>query len=103
MQRKMVGLPEPDGPMMQTTSLFSTEAVMPLSTSTEPKLLWTLRSSIIGGLLVPPDGKRRRLAGCSLGGTLERTPVKPPGAFTHPCGPTRPPARDTRTPYAKPA
>src|SRR5689334_14529583 len=40
-QRSSVDLPDPDGPMMQTTSRFITSIVMPLSTSTLPNVLCT--------------------------------------------------------------
>ncbi len=41
MQRSSVDLPEPDGPMMQTTPPLGTSIDMPLSTSTSPKDLCT--------------------------------------------------------------
>ena len=36
MQRRSVDLPEPDGPMMQTTSPLATSAETPLMTSKAP-------------------------------------------------------------------
>ncbi len=44
-QRMKVVLPEPDGPMMTTTSWRLTVSEMPLSTSTRPKDLWTSTAS----------------------------------------------------------
>ena len=43
MQRRIVDLPEPDGPMMHTTSPFATSNDMPFSTGTAPNDLWMSR------------------------------------------------------------
>ncbi len=48
MQRSKVDLPEPDGPMMQTTPPLGTSIDMPLSTSTSPKDLCTSWMETIG-------------------------------------------------------
>ena len=48
MQRSKVDLPDPDGPMMQTTPPLGTSIDTPLSTSTLPNDLWTSRSETIG-------------------------------------------------------
>ena len=45
MQRSSVDLPEPDGPMMQTTSPFITSNETPLSTSSAPNDLCTSLSA----------------------------------------------------------
>lgn len=47
MQRRSVDLPEPDGPMMQTTSPFSTEKETSWMTSSVPKDFLMLRSSMM--------------------------------------------------------
>src|SRR5579872_2896074 len=47
MHRSSVDFPEPDAPIRQTTSPSFTFNVMPLSTGTSPKLLWTFVISII--------------------------------------------------------
>src|SRR5918996_5173352 len=46
MQRKSVLLPDPEGPMMQTTSEARTSRSMPRSTSAFPKRLTRRRTSI---------------------------------------------------------
>src|SRR5437870_1213459 len=46
--RRSVLLPEPDGPMITSTSPSRTASVMPRSTCSAPKCLWTSRNSIIG-------------------------------------------------------
>src|SRR5665647_946077 len=51
-QRRNVLLPEPEGPITQTTSPFSTEALTPLSTSSSPKYL--CRSITLITSLQPP-------------------------------------------------
>ncbi|KAG1444891.1 hypothetical protein G6F57_017698 [Rhizopus arrhizus] len=43
MQRKIVDLPDPDGPMMDTACPCLTSTSMPLSTSVSPKARWTSR------------------------------------------------------------
>src|SRR5258707_15526911 len=48
-QRSSVLLPEPDGPMMKTSSCGATARSMPRSTSTPLKLLRRPRTSRIGG------------------------------------------------------
>src|SRR3546814_20978396 len=48
MQRMKVDLPEPDGPMMQTTSPFISSSEMPLSTSRLPNDLCTSRQRMMG-------------------------------------------------------
>ena len=48
MQRSSVDLPEPDGPITQTTWPSSTSKSMPLSTWASPKYLCRLLTSIAG-------------------------------------------------------
>ncbi len=48
MQRSSVDFPEPDGPMMQTTSCRATSKSMPRSTSSLPKLLCKPSPSTMG-------------------------------------------------------
>ena len=48
MQRMNVLLPEPEGPMRQSTSPRLTVRSMPRSTSSRPKCLLTCRASTIG-------------------------------------------------------
>src|SRR5689334_15017904 len=48
MHRSSVDLPEPDGPMMQTTPPFGTSIDMPLSTATSPNDLCTSWRETIG-------------------------------------------------------
>ncbi len=48
MQRRTVDLPEPDGPMMHTTSPFGTSNDTPFSTSTAPNDLWMSLTLTIG-------------------------------------------------------
>ena len=47
-QRMRVDLPEPDGPMMHTTSPFMTFIVIPFRTSSVPNDLCTSFSETIG-------------------------------------------------------
>src|SRR5690606_41498349 len=54
MQRRSVDFPDPEGPMMQTTSPLRTSKEMPLNTSIEPNDLWTSRMEIIGWSGVQP-------------------------------------------------
>src|ERR1041384_2368289 len=60
-QRSNVDLPEPDGPMMHTTSRFITSIVMPLSTSMPPakvlctSLIETSGWSGVQGIIKPPS------------------------------------------------
>ena len=51
MERRKVLLPQPDGPMMATTSPFLTEVVMPFSTSLSPKRLRSPSILIISFIL----------------------------------------------------
>ena len=68
MQRRIVDLPEPDGPTMQTTSPVLTVVEKPRMTWFAPKLLWTSTSSIIAidfcaeALLEPRDEEDQRQA-----------------------------------------
>src|SRR3954465_7824464 len=50
-QRRSVDLPEPDGPMMNTSSPCATARSMPFSTSRVPKDLWRLWTSRMSGAL----------------------------------------------------
>src|SRR5207247_8541888 len=52
MQRKKVDFPEPEGPIMQTTSPVSTSSETPLSTSRRPKRLRTTSALTIRVLIV---------------------------------------------------
>src|SRR5438445_6040928 len=74
MQRRKVLLPEPEGPIMHSTSFGDTSRSMPWSTSSRPKLLCTASALTMGtGLiaLMPPGkqygqllrGRRRRMEG----------------------------------------
>src|ERR1041384_161372 len=66
-QRSSVDLPEPDGPMMQTTSRLITSIVMPLSTSTPPanilctSLIETSGWSGVHGIVKSPSLHREAL------------------------------------------
>ena len=53
MQRSSVDLPEPEGPMMHTTSPFGTDRSMPRSTSSGPKDFHTCSSRTIGAASSP--------------------------------------------------
>jgi hypothetical protein len=56
MQRNAVDLPEPDGPITQTTSPAATEKLTPLSTSMRPKVFLTSRNSMLPPEKVGPSG-----------------------------------------------
>src|SRR5438132_5604643 len=58
-QRSSVDLPEPEGPMMKTSSPCATARSMPFSTSRVPKDLWSARTSRIE-LIVLALGLDRR-------------------------------------------
>src|SRR5687768_12105970 len=49
-QRRKVVLPEPEAPMIATTSPSTTSRSMPLSTSVAPKRLWTLLARRTGAV-----------------------------------------------------
>ena len=51
MQRRKVDFPDPEGPIMQTTSPGSTSSETPLRTSSWPKRLRTASALTIGGLI----------------------------------------------------
>src|SRR5579859_1530847 len=52
MQRRNVLFPEPDGPMMHSTSLGATSRLIPRSTCSRPKLLWTASARTMAVLLM---------------------------------------------------
>src|SRR5579863_113148 len=58
MQRKNVLLPEPDGPMMHSTSPWATSSVMPLSASNSPYDLRTPEARTIELMSVPSTVER---------------------------------------------
>src|SRR5215211_2975297 len=65
MQRSRVDLPDPDGPMTQTTSPPSTRTSMPRRTSRRPKYLWrswtSMAASSVRVLTLSPGLARRGL------------------------------------------
>jgi hypothetical protein len=67
MQRIIVDLPEPDGPITTTTSCLPTRTLMSRSAWKSPKNLSTCSSSIIAAP-VPPSAWRRRTDASTAGG-----------------------------------
>ena len=61
MQRSIVDLPEPDGPMMHTTSPLATSNDTPFSTSTAPNDLWMSLTLTMGrsDIRLASDGRPR--------------------------------------------
>src|SRR5690349_8648525 len=71
MQRRNVDLPDPEGPSRHMTSLRWTSSVMPFSTSSRPKRLWTASALTMGWA-----GSEVMSLVISLSMTAEREPAR---------------------------